>query len=594
MSEQNKINEEMNTLWNQLINNYFLEYDLDIILNNTNEYIFEYFEYNLSSTNIFIEKKNDIDIIDEIIFDYKIYKNDNGVDVINFKSKNNLINSLNKYFKFNPYYFFQKDNEILISYNAIFSIINDEINDYKIDFELIKSISSKANVNFINGNKIIINNELILFNYDINQTKSIINIFKDKSFPLINDELVLSDISTNITYFNIKGDIFNDTSPCEINIYNKINDINNTNNLIFKGKTNSKGEFLVGPFYTYINTTLIFEFNVKIFKVVNDTISIYDENYNNYTTSLKIGGYGFNFDTNNSLIINNISLPIIINKEYSITGLVYKSKENIPLESVFVKLYKGNKNLDEIGDSSNNINLISTAYTNNNGIYNLITNQNGQYTLIFVKEDYFMEKYKLILDNSNIEIKKIGMIQLFNSGKVIVKMDWENNPPDLDLICRFKVKDNIFCYTFFGNNICVDTYYPNDNRKKGINGPETIEVEILGEYNYFFYVRKYFDVSNNTAKMERKINHFEDEDNKISLYYKQNDDSIKNSEVKLSLYANGIRIPSFILNVPNVEDFNESYIYWGGFCLNGNKGLEGINIINKFYENEPPKNICLI
>ena len=165
LSEQNKINEEMNQLWNEIINNYFLEYDLDIIFNNTNEYIFEYFEYNISSNNIFIEKKNDIDNIDQIIIDYKIYKNDNDVDVINFKSKNNLINSLNKYFNFNQHYYFQKEIEILITYNAIFSIKkDDEINDYKIDFETIKSDSSKTNINFINDNKIIINNELILLN----------------------------------------------------------------------------------------------------------------------------------------------------------------------------------------------------------------------------------------------------------------------------------------------------------------------------------------------------------------------------------------------------------------------------------------------
>ena len=63
------------------------------------------------------------------------------------------------------------------------------------------------------------------------------------------------------------------------------------------------------------------------------------------------------------------------------------------------------------------------------------------------------------------------MIQLFNSGKVFVKMDWENNPPDLDLICRFQVKGNNFCYTFFGNKKCVDTNYPNDNKKGGYNGP---------------------------------------------------------------------------------------------------------------------------
>jgi hypothetical protein len=93
--------------------------------------------------------------------------------------------------------------------------------------------------------------------------------------------------------------------------------------------------------------------------------------------------------------------------------------------------------------------------------------------------------------------------------------------------------------------------------------------------------------------MERKINNFENSDNNISLYYRQNDELIINSKVKLSLYANGLIIPVFTLNVPNEGNFNESYIYWAGFCLNkDNKGLKGLNIINKFYQNEPPKNIC--
>ena len=96
----------------------------------------------------------------------------------------------------------------------------------------------------------------------------------------------------------IKGDIFNDTGLCVINIYNNININNNTNNLIYQGKTNKKGEFSIGPFYTYVNTTLIIEFNIEIFKIVNNTILTYDNNYNNYSTTLKIGGYGFNFDSN--------------------------------------------------------------------------------------------------------------------------------------------------------------------------------------------------------------------------------------------------------------------------------------------------------
>ena len=116
----------------------------------------------------------------------------------------------------------------------------------------------------------------------------------------------------------------------------------------------------------------------------------------------------------------------------------------------------------------------------------------------------------------------------------------------------------------------------------------------MGEYNYFFYVRKYFDVSNNIAKNERKINDFENDNNNISLYYKENDELISNSKVKLSLYANGIKTPALILNIPNpVENnLNNNYIYWGGFSLKSKKGLEGINIINEFYVDEPPKNVC--
>ena len=241
--------------------------------------------------------------------------------------------------------------------------------------------------------------------------------------------------------------------------------------------------------------------------------------------------------------------------------------------------------------------LINKVYTNKNGFYEFDNiNINGLYTLIFIKNDYFLEKENLIIEknnnynNNNINIKKKGMIHLFNSGKIFVKLEWDNNPPDLDLICRFKVNNN-FCYTFFGNNKCVNTHYFNDIKTKGINGQEIIEIEILGEYNYFFYVRKYFDVSNNTAKNERKINNFDIKDNNISLFYKNNDELIKNSKAKLSLYASGINIPALNLDIPNVDN-NLNYIYWAGFCLDGKKGLKGIKVINQLYDNEPPKNIC--
>ena len=184
-------------------------------------------------------------------------------------------------------------------------------------------------------------------------------------------------------------------------------------------------------------------------------------------------------------------------------------------------------------------------------------------------------------------------------------MEWDYNPPDLDLICRFEVSNNIndnrtnYCYTFFGNRKCVSTNYILDNKRRGKNGSEIIEVDNVGEYDYFFYVRKYFDISNNTAINENKIQDVEDDlennkdiNNDIFNYYLKNDELLKNSGAQLSLYTNGVRLPIFILNIPNDEKKEFKFDYWAGFCLNGKKGLSDLKIINKFYINEPPKNIC--
>ena len=586
LSENNKVIEEYNILWNKLINNYFMETDLEIINSFGNEFNFEYFEYNISSNNLYIEKKSDNNNANEILLDYNINNVNGNGKIINFKSKTFLINSLNKYFTFKQYNLFQPENTILITCNIIFTTNIDE-NYLKNKINQISQTSQELS----NSQDIIkITNELILLNYKSFEGKSFINIIMNKTYPLIKNESIISNDSNKnkISSFYIKGDIFNDKGLSSINIYSGIN------NLIYSEKTNIEGEFSIGPFYFNNSATIIYELKIEIFKIKNNDNNelLYDENYNNYTTLLKIGGYGFN---NNFIpfILKNISLPKIINKEFQINGRVFTSKEYSALDSVAVKLYKGNKDINVNNNSVDDINLITKVFTNKNGVYNLKSNQNGQYTLIFSKDDFFMEKYDLIIENSNVEVKNIVMIQLFNSGKINVKMDWENNPPDLDLICRFKVKGNNYCYTFFGNNKCVDTNFPRDNKKGGNNGPEIIEIETLGDYNYFFYVRKYFDISNNTAKMERKISNFETNDNNISLYYKQNDELIINSKVKLSLYANGLRTPAFILNIPYEENFNETNIYWAGFCLNkNNEGLKGINVINKFYENEPPKDIC--
>ena len=594
LSGQDSLIEESNRLWNELINNYYYEYNLDVIINNNNYFNFEYFEYNISSCYINIEKKTNNENIDEPLIDYQIYKDDNNYpEIKNFKTKKLVLNSLNKYFHFSQKYPFQPDNTINISCNIVYSteISEKELNQ----ISNLNLAFSNINIKYSADNKIPIYYELILRNYDNNTNTSTIKIFSNESFPLIDNENFLNNKINTISSFYIKGDVYNDTGLSLINIYNHFN---NSKILIFNTKTNSKGEFYLGPFYIYLDTSLIYELDIEIYKLINNDILEYDVNYNNYTSTITIGGYGFQISNNTNYIypssLNNITLNPKIEKSYKISGNVYKVRDNTNLESVTVKLYQGHKNIEENSDEEDDNNLLNKAITNRNGAYSLTVNKNGQYTLVFLKNDYFVEKYEFIIDDDDKEIKRIGMIPLVNSGKIIVKMDWEDNPPDLDLICRFEPKKDNYCYTFFGNNKCVETNYVFDNRNGGFNGAEIIEVDILGEYKYFFYVRKYFDISNNIAKYEKKINNFENENNNISFYYKEYDELIQKSKVKLSLYANGIRTSAFILNIPYEEIIfdNNYYNYWGGFCLNGNNGLEGINIINKFYENEPPKNIC--
>jgi hypothetical protein len=307
--------------------------------------------------------------------------------------------------------------------------------------------------------------------------------------------------------------------------------------------------------------------------------------------------------------MTDILLEKKIDKNFMINGYVFNIVNKEFLGYVFVKLYKGKiiiNNKEELDDDY----ISTTISSKDDGNFQLNIDSNGQYTLVFYHEEYFIETKEIYINDTNVNVNNISLIQLFNAGKIVVKLEWEKNPPDLDLFCRYKINtinndndDRVnYCYTFFGNQRCVESNYPLDNKKGGDKSCEIIEIEIVSDYIYFFYVRKYFDISNSTAQNEFKINDIDIDDdlnsgeinqNNIRAYYKENDELLKNSKAKLSIYANGIKIPINIMRIRN-EDLDENkYNYWAGFCLNGKEGLQSLKIINKFYKNEPPKNICL-
>ena len=579
-------------LYEKLINNNipFINYN---IINEYNSSIFnlKYYDYQLIYQNMDIKQNNE----NNNYYNFTLNSFQNGTNMIKFKSKENIINLIPKLFKFTPVCPFLFKDSVLLTINAIYSI-----NKIGIDIaEEIKSIKSDIKIN--NNTNIRISKGLILLNYNESLDISKVNILNNKIFKLIDNNV--DDNKNNIISFYLKGNIYNDNGSSVIYIYNNYNN----NEKKYFEKTDENGYFSIGPFYIYKDEIYSFELQIEIFKIKNKNNYLIeaDPNYNNYTTTIKIGGFGFNYNYHFPLM-TNIKIPQKINKKYEINGHIFDNHNNESLEYVNVKLYKGNKfigieELLDINDYLSNNDYISQMTTSKNGNYHFDLNNNGQYTLIYMKDDFYIEKKNIIINDRDNEVNDVGLIKLFNEGKIVVKLEWDNNPPDLDLICRFELNNTSndnksnYCYTFFGNQKCVETIYPFDNKVGGNKGSEIIEIETVSNYIYFFYVIKYNDKSNNTALNEYKINYIDNElkyeDNN---YYKDNDEFLKNSSAKLSLYANGLKIPIDIAKIKN-EDLEENKSnYWAGFCLNGKEGLKSLKIINKYYEKEPPKNICLL
>jgi hypothetical protein len=164
----------------------------------------------------------------------------------------------------------------------------------------------------------------------------------------------------------------------------------------------------------------------------------------------------------------------------NIKGVVKKyEKEQEPIKDVNIRLFYGeqiNKINEYIEDNQNNINSnylesssIERTSTNKDGEYKLNINKNGQFMIVFMKDEYYLEKHifivKDISSSESLDMGTMYLVNLFNSGKIVVKLEWDFKPPDLDLICRFQVKKNHYCYTFFANKKCVETEYFQDSRE---------------------------------------------------------------------------------------------------------------------------------
>jgi len=576
-------NNTFNSVKNDLINNF--KYNIVYNFTNKNDYKYElsYYEYMFSSSdlNIIINKK--FDQLSQ--YDYNYYSFDNLTKILIFKSKTNLINEILNCFDLVPYH--PLKNKILLNVDIKASFIrnenkNDILNNNNNGFQNI--IITEENINEKN-------NDLLLI-------------------TIINKELDFS-IMYKDNLFYLKGNIIDDNGKSLINIYNYY--YNNTP--IYSVKTDINGYFLIGPLYRIANNKSIYYLNIEITKITNNNdqsdIEKYDEdgNYCKYYDLLKISQ--FEFHTNKFYSLNDIYLPKYEEGSIDITGKVIKyDEDNEPLSEVYIKVFYEeqinivNELIENNPDSINTNDLddlsISKTITDKNGNYSFNIKKSGQYMIVFIKNEYFIERNTFIIKNlSSSEQNYIGtmnLIKLFNSGKIIVKLEWNNKPPDLDLICRFQVTKENYCYTFFGNKKCVETEFYFDSREPNEISSEIIEINELSDYVYFFYVRKYFDNSNGNTQNEYKIEGIEDQKinyTDIDIKYDQN---LTNTTARILVYTNGLKIHSLKISIPGFlqnEKNQTKHIYWAAFCINGKEGINSLKIINEFAQNEPPKNICL-
>ena len=589
-------NESFNEIKEGIKNNFKYNLVLDYLNDNNFNFKLSMYEYSFVTEGLDIMVDNNIlKRINCINFESNYF--DNSTETIKFKTKSNIINNIFEYFDFIPRNPLRNDLLLNIEINAIYSKKNLEDKDDEMD---------KKEKNY---KDIIIYGNDIKNNYDEEEKNSYINIIrKELDFSIMN--------KMNASSFYIKGNIINDSGNSLINVYNYLY----SSEPIFSNRSLLNGTFIIGPIYKLIKGNIPYYLNIEISKInsesQNNDISgsyEYDENYCKYYNLIKIDEYAFQLQ--NFYSIKNIQLPELKKGNMELYGFVREFdgiEEEDFLPHVDIKLFyeeQINKalefiELNSISLETNSLDSFSIAKTSTNskGEYSLGIFKTGQYMLLFIKSDYYIEKYIFtideIIEGTTIRMGTMQMIKLFNSGQIMVKLEWDLKPPDLDLICRFQVTKNHYCYTFFGNKVCGETKFFIDNRLPEQMSSEIIEISEFSDYLYLFYVRKYFDNSKGKTQNQFKIEGVEnDKDMDHTETYTLFDEYLNNTSSNIYIYSNGYKIPAIKIPIPDYEvnddNTDKEYIYWAAFCINGNEGINSLRIINQYMQNEPAKNICL-
>lgn len=343
----------------------------------------------------------------------------------------------------------------------------------------------------------------------------------------------------------------------------------------------STGKFEIGPLYEYKSKRPIL-YHITI------TNNMPNANVKPYFNDIMIGGLNKVSKQTNLGVIYYAETA----KTSSIQGLVVDSLTNQPINKIEIQLYD-DFIIFNPADSSpkKKIDFLESFRTGQLGYFSFFNLAQGQYTLYFTNNEFYLETVHIDLkDSSLFDLGSIALTRMKDLGELSFVLSWPNGPIDLDLYSSFPVESDQFCTVSFTNHNCVAMKMDTMNDYGGKHGVESLTMREMERNYYMFYVHKYHDVSHDIAAGENKIKGLD-----ILPEYNTSgvpDTSLSQSQAEIKIYGPGYRTPIISLQIDDSPSYDDTYVYWLAFCIDGNIGISSYKIINKLMKTEPDKNYC--
>jgi hypothetical protein len=138
----------------------------------------------------------------------------------------------------------------------------------------------------------------------------------------------------------------------------------------------------------------------------------------------------------------------------------------------------------------------------------------------------------------------------------------------------------------------------NENYNNGTQGTQTLTIEKLGNYIYTFAINPFYINDNPIDRNEKKVEGVEN--NAPTEYYPEfnrtyyediNDITFAQSKANIKIYIKDYEKEIYKMDI-NSHNTEKEKKWLVAFCLNGNKGIKSLKVINKYVGVQPNYSYC--